>query len=46
MQKEGIFAPLSVYWSGGIVSSIEVFDNEGELIVQFFGKRKPRIPEG
>ncbi|WP_262713628.1 hypothetical protein [Sphingobacterium phlebotomi] len=28
------------------MSSIEVFDNEGELIVQFFGKRKPRIPEG
>lgn len=29
----------------GIVSSIEVFDREGELIVQFFGKRKPGIPE-
>lgn len=29
----------------GIVSSVEVFDREGELIVQFFGKRKPGIPE-
>lgn len=29
----------------GIVSSIEVFDATGELIVQFFGKRKPGIPE-
>lgn len=29
----------------GIVTSIEVFDKAGELIVQFFGKRKPGIPE-
>lgn len=29
----------------GIVSSLEVFDAAGELIVQFFGKRKPGIPE-
>lgn len=29
----------------GIVTSIEVFDAEGNIIVQFFGKRKPRIPE-
>lgn len=29
----------------GIVTSIEVFNNSGELIVQFFGKRKPGIPE-
>ena len=29
----------------GIVTSIEVFDTAGELIVQFFGKRKPGIPE-
>ncbi|WP_222535941.1 hemin-degrading factor [Pedobacter polysacchareus] len=29
----------------GIVTSIEVFDNKGEIIVQFFGKRKPGIPE-
>ncbi len=29
----------------GFVTSIEVFDAEGEMIVQFFGKRKPRIPE-
>ncbi|NML20410.1 hemin-degrading factor [Pseudoflavitalea sp. G-6-1-2] len=29
----------------GVVHSIEVFDASGELIVQFFGKRKPGIPE-
>ncbi len=29
----------------GIVTSIEVFDVNGETIVQFFGKRKPGIPE-
>ena len=29
----------------GIVTSIEVFDSEGSIIVQFFGKRKPGIPE-
>ena len=29
----------------GIVTSIEVFDKEGNIIVQFFGKRKPGIPE-
>jgi len=29
----------------GIVTSLEVFDVEGNMIVQFFGKRKPRIPE-
>jgi putative hemin transport protein len=29
----------------GIVTSIEVFDEKGEMIVQFFGKRKPGIPE-
>lgn len=29
----------------GIVTSVEIFDAEGELIVQFFGKRKPGIPE-
>jgi putative hemin transport protein len=27
------------------VTSIECFDKEGEMIVQFFGKRKPGIPE-
>lgn len=31
--------------SDGIVTSIEVFDKEGVIIVQFFGKRKPGIPE-
>lgn len=29
----------------GIVTSIEVFNAEGEIIVQFFGKRKPGLPE-
>ncbi len=29
----------------GIVTSLEAFDQEGQVIVQFFGKRKPRIPE-
>jgi putative hemin transport protein len=29
----------------GLVHSIEAFDREGNLIIQFFGKRKPSIPE-
>ncbi|SEW26274.1 hemin-degrading factor [Chitinophaga arvensicola] len=29
----------------GGVTSLEVFDAAGEMIVQFFGKRKPGIPE-
>lgn len=29
----------------GIVTSLELFDKNGEIIVQFFGKRKPGIPE-
>ena len=29
----------------GLVHSIEVFDSKGTTIVQFFGKRKPGIPE-
>lgn len=29
----------------GIVTSIEAFDQTGNVIAQFFGKRKPRIPE-
>lgn len=29
----------------GIVTALEVFDKDGNLIVQFFGKRKPGIPE-
>jgi putative hemin transport protein len=29
----------------GIVTSLEVFDEKGEMIVQFFGKRKPGNPE-
>jgi putative hemin transport protein len=29
----------------GVVHSIEVFDSKGNTIVQFFGKRKPGIPE-
>lgn len=31
--------------SDGVVTSIEAYDKEGNIIVQFFGKRKPRIPE-
>lgn len=30
---------------GDIVTSIEVYNEMGDLIVQFFGKRKPGIPE-
>ena len=29
----------------GFVTSLEVFDSAGDIIVQFFGKRKPGIPE-
>lgn len=29
----------------GNVNSIEIFNSSGELIVQFFGKRKPGIPD-
>ena len=29
----------------GIVTALEVFDKNGNLIVTFFGKRKPGIPE-
>lgn len=29
----------------GEVTALELFDKDGELIVQFFGKRKPGIPE-
>lgn len=29
----------------GIITSIEVYDKEGGVIVQLFGKRKPGIPE-
>lgn len=29
----------------GMVTSLEVFDATGELIVQFFGQRKPGLPE-
>ncbi|KYP13301.1 ChuX/HutX family heme-like substrate-binding protein [Flavihumibacter sp. CACIAM 22H1] len=29
----------------GLVHSLEVFDAAGELLVQFFGKRKPGMPE-
>ncbi|MHC5201072.1 hemin-degrading factor [Myroides sp. LJL119] len=29
----------------GMVTSIEVFDDKGDIIVQFFGKRKPGVPE-
>jgi putative hemin transport protein len=29
----------------GLVSSLELFDQEGEMIAQFFGLRKPGIPQ-
>jgi len=29
----------------GVVTSIELFDAQGEFIAYFFGKRKPGIPE-
>jgi len=29
----------------GLVHSVEVYDKNGNTIVQFFGKRKPGIPE-
>ncbi len=29
----------------GTITSLEVFDDKGEMIVQFFGERKPGIPE-
>lgn len=29
----------------GIVTAIEAFDAKGEMIVQFFGERKPGVPE-
>jgi putative hemin transport protein len=29
----------------GIVTALEIFDKDGEIIVTFFGKRKPGIPE-
>lgn len=31
--------------SDGLVSSLELFDREGEMIAQFFGLRKPGIPQ-
>lgn len=29
----------------GVVTAVEVFNEKGDIIVQFFGKRKPGIPE-
>ena len=29
----------------GVVTSVEVFDGEGELMAMFFGSRKPGVPE-
>ncbi len=31
--------------SDGVVTSLELFDNSGSVMAQFFGKRKPGIPE-
>lgn len=36
-----VFKPTS----DGVVTSVELFDASGEMIVQFFGMRKPGIPE-
>lgn len=46
--KEGsIFTSYIVKKPGadGIVTSLEIFDDKGDMIAQFFGKRKPGIPE-
>jgi putative hemin transport protein len=29
----------------GLVSALELFDTEGEMVAQFFGLRKPGIPQ-
>lgn len=29
----------------GVVTSLEIYDEDGETIAQFFGKRKPGVPE-
>ena len=29
----------------GDINSLELFDKDGEMIVQLFGKRKPGLPE-
>lgn len=29
----------------GMITSLELFDDKGEMIIQYFGKRKPGIPE-
>lgn len=29
----------------GTITALEIYDNNGEMIIQFFGKRKPGIPE-
>ena len=31
--------------AGGVVTSLELYDMDGELAITFFGKRKPGIPE-
>jgi putative hemin transport protein len=31
--------------SDGIVTSVEAFDKDGELMAMFFGARKPGVPE-
>lgn len=29
----------------GLVTAVELFDKEGEIVAQFFGLRKPGIPQ-
>ncbi|WP_343692991.1 ChuX/HutX family heme-like substrate-binding protein [Chitinophaga sp.] len=47
LKTDGIAQTWAVEKPGvdGVVTSVEVFDAAGEMIVQFFGKRKPGSPE-
>ena len=49
MIKDILLAPYidlnTEYYDLGLVHSVEAFDKHGTLIIQFFGKRKPNIPE-
>jgi putative hemin transport protein len=46
--REDRIASAFVVWKptdDGVVTSLELFDAEGELIASLFGKRKPGQPE-
>lgn len=47
LKTDGIAQTWAVEKPGvdGVVTSVEVFDSAGEMIAQFFGKRKPGNPE-